>query len=118
MEPSRPKQAIWPYGRYSTCGLCAKKAGLNTPIIVIILNNLITINPSGPSNRAALTVDQPKIRILDRDSAWLACITADKRRSTKGFLAKPASHLLTHSNWKLATKGVMTALERSESLYR
>ncbi|KAI4125652.1 MAG: hypothetical protein LQ341_006956 [Variospora aurantia] len=41
-------------------------------------NALIAINPYIPTNRATLTVNRPEIRILDPQSAFLACVTVDK----------------------------------------
>ncbi|CAO1599253.1 hypothetical protein XANCAGTX0491_002989 [Xanthoria calcicola] len=48
-------------------------------------NALIAINPYIPTNRATLTVNRDEIRILDPESAFLACVTVDK--STKKIIA-------------------------------
>ncbi|KAI4185111.1 MAG: hypothetical protein L6R41_004318 [Letrouitia leprolyta] len=41
-------------------------------------NALIAINPYIPANRVTLTVNRPEIRILDPESAFLACVFMDK----------------------------------------
>ncbi|KAL8784447.1 MAG: hypothetical protein Q9213_003970 [Squamulea squamosa] len=41
-------------------------------------NALIAINPTIPNNRATLTVNRDEIRILDPESAFLACVAINK----------------------------------------
>ncbi|KAL8962021.1 MAG: hypothetical protein Q9193_001510 [Seirophora villosa] len=41
-------------------------------------NALIAINPYIPTNRVTFTVYRPEIRILDPESAFLACVTVNK----------------------------------------
>ncbi|KAL8999859.1 MAG: hypothetical protein Q9169_001400 [Polycauliona sp. 2 TL-2023] len=48
-------------------------------------NALIAINPFIPNNRVTLTVNRDEIRILDPESAFLACVTVDK--ATKKVIA-------------------------------
>ena len=41
-------------------------------------NALIAINPVIPTNRATINANRDQIRILDPESAFLACVTVDK----------------------------------------